>query len=318
MDSPAALFLALILAVTAWFVLRWLIVAVWGYTDILIGASRKPNQPNGRETLEDNVPKEESEPSRKEWEEQGVSFQEWLDYSDAYRTPRGEGIPPDSYYEQFKSYKPPQPRDKRPAPPKIPKPRSRPYPSSRTGDPISPEVVHVPDFPSRRFSPLVTRFIKENVHVYHFTDSTNLESIQRLGLLPKSHFNARSLRVTYLSDDLSRSLDDQRGLSDFIHLSFHPDHSMLRAAQYRTSGSVLVLAVSLEALDRQGCCFTRALANSNGAVRIPMADISDSDFRHLKSGTYESKKWQLLVPGLIPWRLLRVEATHQGLSPLWH
>jgi hypothetical protein len=108
-----------------------------------------------------------------------------------------------------------------------------------------------------------------------------------------------------------------RGLSRFVHLSFHPEHSMLKAVQYRTANTVVVLAVSLSVLDRPGCSFTRGLANANDAIQVPITEISDYDFMQLRSGSYESRKWQLLVPGTIPWRLLKYEATHERLIPLW-
>lgn len=313
MDSPAALFLTLMVAVVCWFVLRWLIVAVWSYTDNLISAFRKQNEANEQGTLEDDEPKEDSEPIRKEWEEQEISFQEWLDYSDE----RGQ-LPPPEHYEQFKSYRPPQPPSRRDSGTVRPKPSSV---DSAPRHVIQPSYVAVPTptptAPKQSLSPLVRKFLSEGIHLYHFTDSKNLESIKRIGLLSRDQLTATSLSSTYLSNDLSRSLDEQRGLSEYIHLSFHPEHSMLKAAQYRTSGSIVVLAVSLEVLDRPGCCFTRALANANGVVRIPVAEITDSDFRQVRSGSYESRKWQLLVPGLIPWRFLKVQATHERLIPIW-
>lgn len=311
LDSTLEIILVFIGVVTAWLILWARLASKSNDTDALEDSRGGLDDTDTKPILRKD-PAGNQRPVKKEWEEQGITFLEWLDYSDVH-----PGLPSEDYYEQFKSYRPPQSTTESRVSNAAGKQPGTSHLASGSVAQTPPVTAPVPKTPHRTFSPLVRRFLDEGIHLYHFTDAANLESVKRLGLLPRTQLETKLLRVEYLSNDLSRSLDERSGLSDFIHLSFHPEHRMLKAAQCRTSGSIVVLAVSLEVLDCQGCCFTRALANASDAVRIPIADMADSDFRQMKAGSNESRKWQLLVPGHIPWRLLKVESTHERLIPLW-
>lgn len=316
-DSPVKIFVVLTAIIVVWLILWRLIVWLWELLDSGHDASDQTEEIELMES--ENRYLEASTPVRKEWEEKGISFLEWLDYSDPRTTQSEAQLPPSSYYDQFKSSRPPgvttQNRESDDG--RLESTTSK----SVSGGVIQPVPVAAPTSNPRKqsTSPLVAKFLNEGIHLFHFTDATNLESIKEVGLLSRRDLATRPIPVNYLSDDLSRSLDDQRGLSDFVHLAFHPEHMMLKAVQYqsRTSNSIVVLGVRLSVLDRPGCCFTRTLANANGAVRIPITEISDSDLRQLASVSYESRKWQLLVPGSIPMSLMRVHAIHESLTPIW-
>lgn len=63
--------------------------------------------------------------------------------------------------------------------------------------------------------------------LYHFTDRSNISSIQKYGLLSINQFDSYRIKPKYASSVLSRDSDRIMGLNDYIRLSFCARHPMM-------------------------------------------------------------------------------------------
>lgn len=68
------------------------------------------------------------------------------------------------------------------------------------------------------------------MQLYHFTDPRNLPSIRRLGLLSWQQLLHREIKHFPASSALSRKLDAQKGLQNYVRLCLHPSHPMATKA----------------------------------------------------------------------------------------
>jgi len=150
--------------------------------------------------------------------------------------------------------------------------------------------------------------------LYHFTDARNRDSIMKHGLF--SWVSAQTMQGAVLSSNaLSRRLDADRGVADFVRLCFKPDHPMLYIA--RRDGRIMNhiwLRVKLDALKVPGVKF----CDTNAAKAY--ANVRDSpDHIHFdivldRQVTYfqldqEGKSWfqaEVLVPRHISPEFLEV------------
>lgn len=63
--------------------------------------------------------------------------------------------------------------------------------------------------------------------IWHFTDLSNLESIEKNGVLSLRNIIKNKINVScYGADDLSHNLDKRYGLDKYVHLSFIKEHPM--------------------------------------------------------------------------------------------
>jgi hypothetical protein len=68
------------------------------------------------------------------------------------------------------------------------------------------------------------------LHLYHFTDKSNLESIRKYGLLSQQELYERGIQYRSNSNDLSKRLDKIENLQDYIRLCLVKDTPMLYRA----------------------------------------------------------------------------------------
>lgn len=67
--------------------------------------------------------------------------------------------------------------------------------------------------------------------LYHFTDRSNLHSILESGaILSNQALKVRGIIPTYASNEVSREMDSNAGLGEFVHLSFVRNHPMMYVA----------------------------------------------------------------------------------------
>ena len=93
--------------------------------------------------------------------------------------------------------------------------------------------------------------------LYHFTDASNIPSIEQHGLMSASNLVESAISAKMNSDDLSRSLDASANLQNFVRLSFCSDNPMMYVAYHQGRISQPVrLEIKLEAVSRPGVRFT--------------------------------------------------------------
>ena len=108
--------------------------------------------------------------------------------------------------------------------------------------------------------------------IWHFTDMSNLASIEKNGLLSLDLLTQQKIDVScFGGDELSHNLDRKKGLDKFVHLSIIHDHPM----QYvKVRDGVIKNPIWLEIdtsvlfENESGCCSELANASSAQCYRI--------------------------------------------------
>jgi hypothetical protein len=149
--------------------------------------------------------------------------------------------------------------------------------------------------------------------LYHFTDVSNLSNIRVHGLLSWKALEELQLASKKSSSVLSRALDDEKGLGNFVRLSFCRKSPMLHVAlkENRIERPV-ILEIDLEVVSRPGVLFCEKNAASSDA--LPSSDPRVVNFDVVKSRNYFSipsnKKHlfqaEVLVPTVILPHLIKV------------
>ena len=120
--------------------------------------------------------------------------------------------------------------------------------------------------------------------LFHFTDAANLDSIRKHGLMSAATLNAQSITSVMNSDELSRKLDQDAGLQDYVRLSFndqnpHAVHSARRTTRFKFSDA----ESQMEVVSRPGVMFSDCNATRNEAVKSVSPDIVRFDIVKAKN-----------------------------------
>ncbi len=132
-------------------------------------------------------------------------------------------------------------------------------------------------------SEYIQKFLQEKgiTCLYHFTDRDNIFSIIKNGGL-LSWKDCEKERIEVIrpgGDDLSRSLDESKGLANYVRLSFCPEHPMMFAA--KNDGRIanpVIMKISTNV-----CCFPDTLfsdinATSNARIKGGLEGLNLVDF----------------------------------------
>ncbi len=118
--------------------------------------------------------------------------------------------------------------------------------------------------------------------LYHFTDRDNLESIISSGGLYSWYgCEQRGIKIAKPGgSDLSRQLDKNNGLQDYVRLSFTRNHPMMYAAmQEGRISNPVILEIDIEAIGWEGTLYSDRNATRNDARRgDTLADFSHIHF----------------------------------------
>ncbi|MDR0686872.1 MAG: DUF4433 domain-containing protein [Dysgonamonadaceae bacterium] len=105
--------------------------------------------------------------------------------------------------------------------------------------------------------------------LYHFTDSSNLESINKNGGLYSWAYCQRNGIDIFRpgGNDLSRNLDVQKGLQNYVRVSFVSDHPMIYVAQrHDRILSPVIMEISVEVIFMEKTIFTVQNASRKGVT----------------------------------------------------
>ena len=111
--------------------------------------------------------------------------------------------------------------------------------------------------------------------VWHFTDKSNLKSIEKYGILALTEIIKNDVDVSHFgADSLSHNLDMQYGLDKYVHLSFIDDHPMYHVAKRRGSiVSPVWIELDLALIFEKTTIFSDKVANGRNAKRFNINDI---------------------------------------------
>lgn len=108
---------------------------------------------------------------------------------------------------------------------------------------------------------------ENNFYLYHFTDSRNIPSIKKYGLLSWQELLNKNIKHIPASNELSRRLDKKHNLEDYVRLCLNKDHPMFRAALYYGRVNNLVwLKIKTEVIDIPDTLFSNDNATSSRAI----------------------------------------------------
>ena len=150
--------------------------------------------------------------------------------------------------------------------------------------------------------------------LWHFTDRSNLESIEKYGLQSLFNIGKKEIPVErFGADTLSHSLDRSKKLDRFVHLAFVDDHPMYHMALSRENiVDPVWIEIDLSVIFEENILFSSMVANTTGAPifkleevqkRINFDKMFNKDFETMKN----ARKAEILVHSSItPDKIIKV------------
>jgi hypothetical protein len=155
---------------------------------------------------------------------------------------------------------------------------------------------------------------------YHFTDRKNAASIrQHGGLYSLAVLRVREIEIPAPGgNDWSHDADQMKGLDQYVHLCFRPNHPMEYVARQdgRISDSVY-LQIHPDILQTKGVMFAADVSNKSGVEIVSLEEaVKIIDFEVLYTRTdwsnseiqkrlKQAEKYELLVPDHVPMKYIR-------------
>jgi hypothetical protein len=155
---------------------------------------------------------------------------------------------------------------------------------------------------------------------YHFTDRRNVSSIREHGGL----YSLAALRRMGVAipapggNDWSQDADELKGLDQYVHLCFRPNHPMEYVARKDGRiGDSVYLQIHPDILRAGEVMFTADVSNKSGVEVISLAEaLGIIDFKVLYTRTdwtdsevqqrlRQAEKYELLVLDHVPMKLIR-------------
>ncbi len=142
--------------------------------------------------------------------------------------------------------------------------------------------------------------------LWHFTDRSNLESIQKYGILSLKKIEKQRINIQHTgADTLSHSLDYYRGWDKYVHLAFISDHPMYHVAKSR--GSIIDpiwIEIDISVIFEESTIFFNKVANDSTAKPFKLEKLKkkidfDKMFHYDFDIKKEARKAEILVKGVI-------------------
>ena len=156
-------------------------------------------------------------------------------------------------------------------------------------------------------------------YLYHFTDKSNFPSIRRYGILSKKLIEQNDILPNAMGgNDLSHTLDSQRGIDSFVSLCVIRDHPMKYIAH--DDGRLPdphYLAIDPGILEKEGIKIAFDIANKKGVHIHELEDvIDDLDVEVIYSRTdwkdpkvqerlQIAKRLEILIPDCVPASMIK-------------
>lgn len=158
--------------------------------------------------------------------------------------------------------------------------------------------------------------LKQNgiVKLYHFTDSSNVASIKKNGLMSASNLLKQEISSTMNSSEGSRQMDASAGLENYVRLSFCSHNPMLFVAlQEKRITKPVILEISLEVVSRPGVLFSDCNATRKGSIistspKIVRFDLVTKSYFLVDESLKHFYQAEVLVPSPLPPHLITIPA----------
>ncbi len=155
--------------------------------------------------------------------------------------------------------------------------------------------------------------------LYHFTDSANLPSIAKHGILSKLQATEKGIAIAVLGgNEWSRDADVHKGLEDYVNLCFTRSHPMCHIAHM--DGRIpdpQYLPINPNVLKFEGVKITLGVANKAGTELLDVEDgleqldkevlytHTDWDDADIQTRLKNAEKCEILVPTVVPIELIK-------------
>ena len=151
--------------------------------------------------------------------------------------------------------------------------------------------------------------------VYHFTEKSNLRSIQDYGgIYSLAKLKEKEIsEVSYISNEWSQSADNYKGLDSYVHLCFiHGKHPMAYIAAEENQKDIIWLEIDVEILKLPNVLYTNGVSNKadvqtyNSILAKSNLDINAIyDFLDFNDGNNKARKlasykYEILIPDCVP------------------
>lgn len=151
--------------------------------------------------------------------------------------------------------------------------------------------------------------------VYHFTEKSNLKSIQDYGgIYSLAKLKEKEIsKVSYISDEWSQNADNYKGLDTYVHLCFiQGKHPMAYIAAEKNQKDIIWLEIAVEILKLPDVLYTNDVSNKadvqtyNSTLAKSKLDINAIyDFLDFKDGNNKDRKlasykYEILIPDCVP------------------
>lgn len=149
--------------------------------------------------------------------------------------------------------------------------------------------------------------------VYHFTDRANLDTIEKYGIQSLKNIMEKSIPVKHFgAEELSHTLDQRKGLDNYVHLSFIKDHPMYHISKRRGNLKDPVwIELDTTILYEKSTLFCDQVANASAASLFEIDEVLqkidfdkllfEQDFNTRK----EARKAEILVHRSIPTKYIK-------------
>lgn len=111
--------------------------------------------------------------------------------------------------------------------------------------------------------------------IYHFTDKANLKMIEKFDIQSLKNIHMFNIPVEHFgANETSHIIDKNRGLDEYVHLSFIKDHPMYHVAKKR--GSIINpvwIEIDISVLYKQDTLFCNEVANAYGARTFTLDNV---------------------------------------------
>lgn len=155
--------------------------------------------------------------------------------------------------------------------------------------------------------------------LYHFTDTRNIPSIVKHGILSASErAKVNILDNVSGGNDWSHDQDIRKGLTDYVHLCFFDTHPMeYHARSEGRLNETYFIKVLPDIIDREGVKFCAGVSNAADSIIFGLDEFENhmdmkALFRYMKWRDSEelarvkiTEKYEILIPKRIPKSYLR-------------
>ena len=149
--------------------------------------------------------------------------------------------------------------------------------------------------------------------IWHFTDRSNLESINKHGLLSLHLIEKYDIEVScFGADKLSHDLDRHYGLDKFVHLSFVKEHPMcFRKEQAGQIPNPVWIKIKASVLFNENTIFSTSVANGRNVPKYNINQLDDkadlevlwgrTDWKNsaIQRRRILAKKGEIMIPMII-------------------